>query len=29
MNACTVAVYYFPNYHADARNAKRYGAVWQ
>jgi hypothetical protein len=28
MNACTVAVYYFPNYHADARNARRYGAGW-
>jgi hypothetical protein len=26
--ACTVACYYFPNYHADARNATTHGPGW-
>jgi hypothetical protein len=26
--ACEVAVYYFPNYHVDRRNAARYGEGW-
>jgi hypothetical protein len=28
MSDYQIACYYFPNYHADARNAARYGTGW-